>query len=728
MLSTAVFLVALLALTNRLHGITDIHGLGAIAGVAVLATFLMLSLGVLFARADQGWSRESSRDDDGGMRLRQLLPIAVLGPVLLGAGILVFYRNIDLYSKDAIALYSILVVAAASGIVWWNGRWLNHADTQRAAAQQQFNDNLEAQVAARTAELKAANQALKAEIEKRQQSEARLNESRQELQQQLTEIETIYRSAPVGLNVLDTDLRFVRINERLAEMNGLPVAAHIGRTIRELLPDIADTAEQLLAPILETGEPLLNVEIQGETPAQPGIKRIWKENFLPLKDGERVIGISTVCEEITERRRAEQALADRAEQQAEVARIGQQALTIKNLDVLFAQVTARVADVLDVEYCEIFELMPATNELLLRSGMGWQKDLVGHARIKDDRTSQAGYTLSVKAPIVVEDLRTELRFDGSTLLTDRQVVSGMSTVINDVANRSFGVIGVHTCSQRHFTENDVNFLQAIASLLAAAVGREYMEHELRELNYTLEQRVHERTQALELSNKELEAFSYSVAHDLRAPLRAIQGFAQVLGEDYEAVLDDLGQEYLHRLATSAENLDVLIQDLLAYSRLGRAEIHRQSIDVMTVVNNILTELEPALKAKLAKVDVSPELPTVYAHSSIFKHILTNLISNALKFVAPDVPPHIRIWSEMCDRASTPRYVRIWVEDNGIGILPQHQARIFNPFERLHSVDTYAGTGIGLAIVARGIRRMHGQFGVESTLNQGSRFWIELEGK
>jgi PAS domain S-box-containing protein len=128
------------------------------------------------------------------------------------------------------------------------------------------------------------------------------------VQQQLAEIEAIYQSAPIGLNVLDVDLRFVRINQQLADMNGLPIDAHIGHSIRELFPNLADTVEPLLLPILKTGKPLLNVEIHGETPAQPGVQRTWLEHFLPLKAGGQVIGISTVCEEITERIQVEAAL------------------------------------------------------------------------------------------------------------------------------------------------------------------------------------------------------------------------------------------------------------------------------------------------------------------------------------------------------------------------------------------------------------------------------------
>jgi PAS domain S-box-containing protein len=142
-------------------------------------------------------------------------------------------------------------------------------------------------------------------ITERKQAEVALQKSQLQLQRQLLEIEAIYQSAPIGLNVLDTNLRFIRINQHLADINGLSVDAHLGRTVREVLPEMADAAEPLLRSILETGEPRLNMEISGETPAQPGVQRTWLESFLPLKDGDRIVGISTVCEEITELKRNE---------------------------------------------------------------------------------------------------------------------------------------------------------------------------------------------------------------------------------------------------------------------------------------------------------------------------------------------------------------------------------------------------------------------------------------
>lgn len=156
------------------------------------------------------------------------------------------------------------------------------------------------------------------DITERKQAEQDLQHSQAQLQRQLAEIESIYQSAPIGLNIIDTDLRFVRINERLAEINGFSVEEHIGRTVRELLPHLASEAEPVLRRVLAR-ESLFNVEIVGETPAQPGVQRTWLEHFLPLKIGEQIIGINTVCEEITARKQHEAELAQ-VLQQEQVAR------------------------------------------------------------------------------------------------------------------------------------------------------------------------------------------------------------------------------------------------------------------------------------------------------------------------------------------------------------------------------------------------------------------------
>lgn len=250
--------------------------------------------------------------------------------------------------------------------------------------------------------------------------------------------------------------------------------------------------------------------------------------------------------------------------------------------------------------------------------------------------------------------------------------------------------------------------------------RKQAEQALQQLTYELEQRVAERTAELAETNAELEAFSYSVSHDLRAPLRAVQGLAQALQEDYADKLDALGHEYAQRLITAAERMDGLILDLLAYSRLTRAQLKPEAVDLGVVVQYARDQLSADIKKYGATVKVKKPLPTVTAHPATLTQVLANLIANALKFVAPAVKPAIAIRAER-----NAGNVRLWVEDNGIGIEPEHQERIFRVFERLHGMETYPGTGIGLAIVRKGIERMDGAVGVESTLGQGSRFWIEL---
>ncbi|MBV8616968.1 MAG: PAS domain S-box protein, partial [Acetobacteraceae bacterium] len=236
------------------------------------------------------------------------------------------------------------------------------------------------------------------------------------------------------------------------------------------------------------------------------------------------------------------------------------------------------------------------------------------------------------------------------------------------------------------------FISAIANISA----RKAAETALRDLAATLEARVGECTRQLSEVVAALDAFASSVSHDLRAPLRAMEGFARILLEDHAEALGPEGRRYAGRIVAAAARMEGLIQDLLAYSRLSRDAVELVPVELDRAVDRAVAELREggAPGGAQAEVAVRRPMPRVLASRVVLGQILANLLSNAAKFTLPDQPARIRAWAE--ERPGD--RVRLWVEDEGIGLAPGHLGRVFNVFERLHGQETYPGTGIGLAIV------------------------------
>ncbi len=241
--------------------------------------------------------------------------------------------------------------------------------------------------------------------------------------------------------------------------------------------------------------------------------------------------------------------------------------------------------------------------------------------------------------------------------------------------------------------------------------------ELRRHAEDLEAKVAERTTTLKETIGVLESFSYSIVHDMRAPLRSMQGYATILISDHGGELSPEAQHYLSRISNSAARMDQLIQDVLTFSRIAREDLKLQPVDTGDLLRDIL-DTYPDLNARREQVCLQGSLPVVMANEAALTQCFSNLLNNALKFGRPEEPARVTVRAETGEKQA-----RLYFEDNGIGIPAHLHERIFELFQR--ATDSREGTGIGLPIVKKSIERMGGKVGVESVPGQGSSFWLEL---
>lgn len=251
------------------------------------------------------------------------------------------------------------------------------------------------------------------------------------------------------------------------------------------------------------------------------------------------------------------------------------------------------------------------------------------------------------------------------------------------------------------------------------------EESVRRVNQELELRIAERTGALETAasaNKDLESFSYSVSHDLRAPLRAISGFSRIVVEDHSAGLNEEGQRYLHLVEKSAHQMGQLIDDLLAFSKTGRQPLHVEMVNTSNMVRDSLTDLEPTHTNRHVEINLG-ELPDCHADASLLRQVWLNLLANAFKYTRKCDPAVITIGSRR-EASGAESY---FVQDNGAGFDMKYAGKLFGVFQRLHLADDYEGTGVGLALVQRIVQRHGGRVWTEAKVNQGATFYFTLTG-
>ncbi len=455
------------------------------------------------------------------------------------------------------------------------------------------------------------------------------------------------------------------------KMYGYSASEVVGKSVTLLLPADRITEEQLFLDKLKRGERVEHYEtVRIRKNGEPVTVSLA---LSALTDGYgTMVGAAKIARDISVEKKTEEALRERTKRL-------EMACAVANLGVFARGLGSDAPTWENEQIYRIFGLDPTdpplTREVFIREFL--HPDEVGRFEETLDFALRHGTSFK-------ESFRIRRKSDGS-----ERVIQYLAQVEQSATGepRMFGIVADVT-EQRAATEQ-------------------------------LERMVSERTLSLQETVKQLEEFSYSVSHDLRSPLRTMQGYASALLEDYGGTLPDEAKHYLQSIKAAALRMDRLTQDVLAYSRLNHEKGAAHPINLHALIESVI-EQYPNLNAQRPNIIVTPPLPYVKANEALLTQAIANLLGNAIKFTRKDVAPRVRLHSEQNNGT-----VRLWIEDNGIGIDPKNGKRIFEIFEQIHPRGTYDGTGIGLAIVRRAVERCGGRVGVESDGATGSRFWMEL---
>jgi PAS domain S-box-containing protein len=505
------------------------------------------------------------------------------------------------------------------------------------------------------------------DITDRKRIEQQLADSHEIAVRRLQQIEAIYATAPVGLGFVDSDLRFVSVSERLAAMNGVPAADHIGRSIHEIIKDTAEAAEPFLRKVFESGQPLFDVEVRQSDASDPGHPRSWVSSYFPLKDSSgRVLGVNASVEEVTERRRIEQALRESEERYGLVARATKDAIWDRDL----------IAD--RIEWSEAVQALFGYHPGDIDAGGAWWRERIH----PEDRVRVLGLFDAFVSKPPGENWKQEYRFrraDGSW---------------------------AHVLDRGFLIWREGRAVRFVGSMVDVSHIRE-VEAQLRGANA-----------ALERSNEDLQRFAYAVSHDLKSPLRTIGAMVQLIERKHGHVLEENGKQVLSMVIAGVERMNKLITDLLEYSRVTSHVSQRpRCIECNEVFASAIMNLRQLIDETGASV-TRESLPAVTGDDQL-PSVFQNLIENGIKYRG-EAAPAIHVSAE-------PRGDRwmISFRDNGIGFDMKYAERIFGVFQRLEHRGKSEGTGIGLAICKRVVERLGGRIWAESIPNAGSVFHLTL---
>ena len=520
----------------------------------------------------------------------------------------------------------------------------------------------------------------------------------------------------------------------------------VGQAIHKLLPADRKDEESLILGRIMKGERVEHYETI----------RAHKDGHLidvsltvsPIYDaGNKLIGVSKISRDITARKRVQQALEDESRVLEVLNETGKAIASQLDLQKVVQIVTDSATRLSGAKFGAFFYNVTDQkgDSFMLYSLSGADRsafDKFGHPRA----TPLFAPTFRGEGIIRIADVTKDPRYGqwGPHHGMPKGHLPVVSYLAVPVISRDGRVIGglffAHP-EPNIFTERSERLVAGVAAQAAVALDnaslydaaqheidrRKKIEEQLRTAQEALQSHaenletlVAERTAKLRETIGELEAFSYSVSHDMRSPLRAMNGYSDALLDEYGANLDDVGRDYLHRIKRAASRMDLLIQDVLAYSRVAQGEIPLEPVDLNTVIHDVIQHY-PSLQPDRASITIQPNLPLVIGHEAYVTQAVSNILTNGVKFVAPGTFPKILISAEVQGDN-----IRLSFEDNGIGIAPEHRSRIFQIFGRVYSEKQYEGTGIGLAIAKKAAERMGGTIGVDSELGRGSCFFLVLK--
>ncbi len=484
------------------------------------------------------------------------------------------------------------------------------------------------------------------------------------IEQQLLELEHLYRTAPVGLLLVDTELRYVRINERMAVLNGAPVEAHLGRTLSEVVPDIAPSVIPHYRSVIATGEPIVNVQIRGKTRATSDQEHFYKVSYYPFKNaGGVLVGVTAIVQDVTEQRQAEEALSVRKREF--------ETLVENSPDVI-----ARYAPGLHCLYI---------NQALKRVSGLMPEQVIGRA------LDEAGFPEEVA-------------------IWHPPVAAAFATGEEQTVEFPFpGPNGLHFYHSRIVPERGATgTIESVLAITQDITERKKAEEALRHTNENLRR-----------ANAELEQFAYIASHDLREPLRMVKVYTQLLLRRYINTDDEEAREFANFISQGVSRMEQLIGDALSYSRAVHDETPAHPVQLEGALSSFLVSLSEEVSAASAVITSDPLLH-VMADDLQLQHVFSNLLTNALRFRSSTHTPRIHVSAYRENGECI-----VSVSDNGIGFQRQYSERIFGLFKRLHK-DEYPGTGLGLALCRRIIERFGGRIWAESTgVGNGATFFFAL---